>query len=112
MRDRQHHALVDIGAAGTVNRGSHQTLPGRIDDVKLLVEHEGAVAGKNFLQTVGRAHWEKAVTGDSQIERVGRERNIALAKLLADLLERDALTDRAGSFLQWRSGKNVAKVSA
>ena len=112
LRNRQHHALVHVGAAGTVNRGRHQTLPGGVDDVELFVQHEGAVAGKNFLQTVSRAHREEAVASDSQVERVGRERNIALTKLLAHLLERDALADRAGSFLQWRSGKNIAKVSA
>ena len=66
----QHHPFVHIGAAGGVHRRRHQALTGRIDHIELLIEHERAVAGVDVLQTVGRLQWEKAVTGDRQVQRV------------------------------------------
>ena len=112
LRNGQDHAVVDVGATGRVNRRCHQTLACGVHHVVLFIQQKRAVTGVGFLQAVGRAHGEKTVAGDRQIQRVGRERNIALAEFLAHLLQRNALTDRRRCFLQRRGRKNVAEVGA
>ena len=112
FRDGQTDQVAQIGLAATVDRCRHQRLACRVHHVVLVVHGERAVPGVNILQTVTGLQGEKTVAGNRQVQRVGRNRNIALTELLSDLLERNALTDHARGLLQRGGRKNVAEVGA
>ncbi len=93
LRNGQHIQVAQVGLARRVNRRGHQTLACRVHHVVLIVHHERAVAGVDVLQAVGRLQREETVTGDSQVQRVGRKRHVALTKLLGHLFQCNALTN-------------------
>ncbi len=109
-RDGQGRQVGQVGLAGRVHRRGHQALPRGVDHVVLVVQGEGAVAGIDVLQAIGRLEREEAVTRDGQVQRVARGGHVALAEFLTHLLEGHTLTDLARGFLQRRGREDVTEI--